>query len=100
VRGGPTIASGYPDGRGADLQVLHDYSDRETAEAVKFDMQWKVVSGASLDYLGFDPSTLVYWRRRISKSERPHRVSDAVKTVVRQTGTLRDRGAGRWTRRS
>src|SRR6266581_4523851 len=24
------------------LQVLHDYSDRETAEAVRFDVRWKV----------------------------------------------------------
>ena len=31
------------------LQALHDYSDRETAEAVKFDVRWKVAIGASLD---------------------------------------------------
>jgi hypothetical protein len=73
------------------LQVLHDYSDRETAEAVRFDVRWKVAIGASLDYPGFDPSTLVYWRSRIAKSERPHRVSDAVKAVIGQTGILRGR---------
>ena len=28
------------------LQVLHDYSDRETAEAVRFDVRWKVAIGA------------------------------------------------------
>ena len=44
------------------LQVLHDYSDRETAEAVRFDVRWKVAIGAALDDAGFDPSTLVYWR--------------------------------------
>jgi len=73
------------------LQALHDYSDRETAEAVKFDVRWKAAIGAALDDPGFDPSTLVYWRRRIAKSERPHRVSDAVKTVIEQTGVLRGR---------
>ena len=31
------------------LQVLHDYSDRETAEAVRFDVRWKVAIGAPLD---------------------------------------------------
>jgi hypothetical protein len=61
------------------LQALHDYSDREAAEAVRFDVRWKVAIGAPLDDPGFDPSTLVYWRRRIAKSERPHRVSDAVR---------------------
>ena len=73
------------------LQVLHDYSDRETAEAVKFDVRWKVAIGASLDDPGFDPSSLVYWRRRLAKSSRPHRVSDAVRKIVEQTGILRGR---------
>src|SRR4051812_15927925 len=31
------------------LQVLHDSSDRETAEPVKFDVRWKAATGASLD---------------------------------------------------
>jgi hypothetical protein len=73
------------------LQVLHDYSDRETAEAVKFDMRWKVAIGASLDDPGFNPSTLVYWRQRLAGSERPHRVGDAVRKIVEQTGILRGR---------
>ena len=73
------------------LQALHDYSDRETAEAVRFDMRWKAAIGASLDDPGFDPSTLVYCRKRIARSERPHRVNDAVKKVVEQTGVLKGR---------
>jgi hypothetical protein len=73
------------------LQALHDYSDRETAEAVRFDVRWKVAIGASLDDPGFDPSSLVYWRNRIAKSERPHRINDAVKAVVEQTGVLKGR---------
>jgi hypothetical protein len=73
------------------LQVLHDYSDRETAEAVRFDVRWKVAIGASLDDPGFDPSSLVYWRKRLAKSQRPHRVSEAVREVVEQTGILRGR---------
>jgi hypothetical protein len=73
------------------LQVLHDYSDRETAEAVRFDVRWKVAIGAALDDAGFDPSTLVYWRNRIARSQRPHRVNDAVRKVVEQTGILRGR---------
>src|SRR6266567_1120206 len=40
---------------------------------------------------GFGPSTLVYWRKRIARSERPHRVNDAVKKVVEQTGVLKGR---------
>src|SRR5256714_3056099 len=73
------------------LQVLHDYSDRETAEAVRFDVRRKVAIGAGLDDPGFDPSSLVYWRERIARSRRPDRISDAVKKVVWETGILRGR---------
>jgi IS5 family transposase len=73
------------------LQVLHDYSDRETAEAARFDVRWKAATGVPLEDPGFDPSSLVYWRNRIAKSQRPHRISDAVQKVVRETGVLKGR---------
>jgi hypothetical protein len=73
------------------LQALCDYSDRETAEAVRFDVRWKAAVGAPLDDPGFDPSTLVYWRKRIAGSARPHRVNDAVRTVIEETGVLKGR---------
>jgi Transposase domain (DUF772)/Transposase DDE domain len=73
------------------LQALHDFSDREAAEAVRFDVRWKVAIGVSLDDKGFDPSTLVYWRNRIARSTRPHRVNDAVRKVIEQTGILKGR---------
>jgi hypothetical protein len=73
------------------LQALHGFSDRETAEAVRFDVRWKAAIGAALDDPGFDPSTLVYWRRRLAASARPHRVNDAVRRVVEETGVLRGR---------
>jgi DDE family transposase/transposase-like protein DUF772 len=70
------------------LQALCDYSDRETAEAVRFDVRWKVACGLAVDDAGFDPSSLVYWRRRIARSQRPHRVNDAVRKIVAGTGVL------------
>ena len=73
------------------LQALHDYSDRETAEAVRFDVRWKVAIGMSLADAGFDPSSLVYWRNRIARSGRPHRVNDAIRKVIEETGVLRGR---------
>jgi hypothetical protein len=73
------------------LQALCDYSDRETAEAVRFDVRWKVACGLAVDDGGFDPSSLVYWRNRIARSQRPHRVSDAVRKIVEQTGVLTGR---------
>jgi hypothetical protein len=73
------------------LQTLHDLSDRETAEAARCDLRWKVATGMSLDHTGFDPSTLVYWRQRLAKSERPHRINKAVRRVVEETGIVRGR---------
>lgn len=73
------------------LQTLHDLSDRETAEAARCDLRWKVATGMALDHPGFDPSTLVYWRKRLAKSKRPHRINDAVRRVVEETGILRGR---------
>jgi Transposase domain (DUF772) len=101
--GDDDFADLFPSGRGRPsvpasvmasvmvLQVLHDYSDAETAEAARCDLRWKAACGFPLDHTGFDPSTLVYWRRRIAKSERPHRVNDAVKKVIEQTGVLKGR---------
>ena len=73
------------------LQVLHDYSDAEAAEAARCDLRWKAACGFPLDHGGFDPSTLVYWRRRLARSDRPHRISDAVRRVVAETGVVKGR---------
>jgi len=70
------------------LQALHDYSDRGTAEAVRFGVWWKVACGLAVDDHGFDASSLVFWRNRIARSERTHRVNDAVRKIVEETGGL------------
>ncbi|MDI3314536.1 MAG: transposase [Mycobacterium sp.] len=71
------------------LKELYDLSDPQTAEALRYDLRWKVACGRSLSATSFDPSTLVYWRRRIAASERPDRVFDAVAAVIAETGVLR-----------
>src|SRR6201981_1682489 len=101
--GDEDFADLFPSGRGRPsvpacviasvmvLQALHGYSDAEAAEAARCDLRWKAACGFPLDHPGFDPSTLVYWRRRLAKSRRPHRVNDAVKKVIEQTGVLKGR---------
>lgn len=42
-----------------------------------------------MTYEGFDPSTLVYWRRRLANSQRPYRIKDAIDAVIEATGVLR-----------
>jgi len=101
--GDEDFADLFPSGRGRPsvpasvmapvlvLQVLHDYSDAEAAEAARCDLRWKAACGFPLDHGGLDPSTLVYWRRRLARSGRPHRISDAVARVVQETGILKGR---------
>jgi Transposase DDE domain/Transposase domain (DUF772) len=73
------------------LKELYDLSDAQAADALKFDIRWKAACGRSLTEVSFDPSVLVYWRRRIAGSQRPDRVFDAVAEVIAQTGILRGR---------
>lgn len=73
------------------LQALHYYSDPQVVEALRCEIRWKVGRGLPLTYAGFDPSTLVYWRRRLAASARPHRINDAIDEVIAQTGVFRGR---------
>ena len=61
-------------GRVLVSQALYDLSDGQAAEALRSGIRWKVACGRSLTQMSFDPSTLVYWRRRIAGSSRPGRV--------------------------
>lgn len=70
------------------LQTLHGLSDSETVEAVTFDLRWKAACGLAVTAKAFHPTTLTYWRRRLSASDRPNRIFDAVRTVITETGVL------------
>ena len=87
-RGRPSIA---PDVVAAVivLQTLHGLSDRETAEAVTFDLRWKAACGVAVDAGSFHPSALTYWRRRLAASARPHRIFEVVRQLVIETGAVR-----------
>lgn len=93
----------FPSGRGrpsipADvvatvlvLQALNGLSDREAAEAVTYDLRWKAACGFAVTASAFHPTTLTYWRRRLAVGDRPHRIFEAVQTVVAETGVLKAR---------
>lgn len=73
------------------LQALHGLSDAETVDAVTFDLRWKAACGLAITAGAFHPTTLTYWRRRLAASQRPHRIFDAVRQVIAETGVLRGR---------
>lgn len=93
----------FPSGRGrpsmpADviasvmvLQTLHSLSDREAAEALTYDLRWKAACGFALTETSFHPTVLVYWRKRLAVSKRPHRIFEAVAEVIARSGALSGR---------
>jgi IS5 family transposase len=70
------------------LQALQGLSDREAAEALTFDLRWKAACGYGLTDTAFHPSTLTYWRRRLTASKNPHRIMEAIAEVIAETGIL------------
>ncbi len=71
------------------LQALRGLFDRETAEALTFDLRWKAACGYGLTDTAFHPSTLTYWRRRLAGSGNPRRIMEAIAEVVAETGILK-----------
>lgn len=70
------------------LKELEGLSDREAADALRCDIRWKVATGLALDDGGVHYTVFTYWRQRLSGSERPERIREAVTEVVEATGVL------------
>jgi len=49
------------------LQFYDDVSDDEAVQRVVYDLRWKVALDVSLDYAGFDSSSLTVFRKRLLK---------------------------------
>ncbi|GAA3316111.1 hypothetical protein GCM10017710_26870 [Arthrobacter ramosus] len=73
------------------LQALQGLSDRETAEALTFDLRRKAACGYGLNQSAFHPTTLTHWRKRLAATSNPHRIMDAITEVVAETGILKGR---------
>ncbi len=71
------------------LQALHGLSDFETVQQLRCDLRWKAACGLGLLDMGFDPSLLTYFRRRLHRSDDPNRLFATVREVVAATGVLK-----------
>jgi transposase len=72
------------------LQFYDDVSDREAVERLQFDLRWKVALHLPLDYPGFDPSSLTYFRRRLTDSGQERYAFDRFVAVGRAAGFIPD----------
>ena len=70
------------------LQSLEGLSDRDAIVQLRNSISWKVAAGRSLPDEGFDPTVLTLWRNKLRVSDRPQRIFDAVREVIRATNIL------------
>lgn len=72
------------------LQFYDNVSDEEAVERTRFDLRWKVALNLPLDFAGFDPSCLSYFRQRLIQNGKERYAFDRLITVARAAGWLPD----------
>jgi DDE family transposase/transposase-like protein DUF772 len=70
------------------LQVLENLTDWDTVTHLRCDLRWKAACGLGLNDPAFDPSLLIYFRRRLARSRDPDRIFTVMRNVIAQTGVL------------
>ncbi len=73
------------------LQFYDNVSDEEAVERTRFDLRWKVALNLPLDFPGFDPSCLSYFRQRLIQHGKERYAFDRLITVARTAGWLPDK---------
>ncbi len=73
------------------LQFYDNVSDQEAVERTCFDLRWKVALHLPLDFAGFDPSCLLYFRKRLVEHHQERYAFDRLITVARTAGFLPDK---------
>ena len=77
------------------LQMMERLPDRQAIMACQYDARWRLALGLGEDWEGIDPSTLVYFRRRLVKNSLAKVALEAGLEAMRGAGYLRPRGAVR-----
>ncbi len=70
------------------LQFYDDVSDGEAVERTLYDLRWKVALHLPLDYAGFDPSSLSYFRKRLLEGKQERYAFDRLLKVGRAAGFI------------
>jgi hypothetical protein len=73
------------------LQFYDDVSDAEAVDRMKFDRRWQVALNLPLDYPGFDPSCLTYYRKRVIENGQERYAFNRFIAVGREAGFIPDR---------
>ena len=70
------------------LQFYDDVSDSKAVDNTLYDLRWKVALDLPLDYAGFNPSSLTYFRKRLLEHGKERYAFDRLIQVGRAAGFL------------
>lgn len=77
------------------LQMMERLPDRQAIRACQYDARWHLALDLPSDWKGIDPSTLVYFRRRVTQHGCAQMALKAGLDAMREAGYLRRHGAVR-----
>ena len=77
------------------LQMMERLPDRQATTACRYDARWRLALGLPEDWAGIDPSTLVYFRRRLARHQLATLVLESGLAAMRSAGYLRPHAAVR-----
>ena len=70
------------------LQFYDNVGDEEAVERLRFDLRWKVALALPLDFAGFDPTSLVVFRKRLLQHGKERYAFERFLRVAREAGFL------------
>ncbi len=77
------------------LQMMERLPDRQAITACRYDARWRLALGLPEDWAGIDPSTLVYFRRRLARHQLATLALESGLAAMRSAGYLRPHAAVR-----
>jgi hypothetical protein len=77
------------------LQFMEKAPDRQAVERVRFHLGWKHALGLAVDYAGFHPTSLVYFRQRLLEHGQTRCAFDAILQGLEGKGLVPRRGKQR-----
>ena len=73
------------------LQFMEKAPDRKAVEQLRLNIGWKYALDLTWDYEGFDPSSLVYFRKRLLDNGSERVIFDAILKELKEAGLVKKR---------
>ncbi len=77
------------------LQFMEKSPDQKATELVKFNLGWKFALDLDIQYRGFHPTSLVYFRERLIENQQERLFFDGIVDALREEGLVKKRSKQR-----